>query len=106
MGNRLQDKVAVITGAASGFGKAMATRFAKEGAKVVAVDVTERIFDTVKEIEGEVLPLIVDVTSPEQVNAMYEKCVQEFGRVDILCNNAGVNTHQGPMHEYPTWRMG
>jgi len=83
MAGRLDGKVCVITGAASGIGAESARLFAAEGAKVVGVDVAEGS-------EG-VLALQADVTDEEQVREMYERTKQEFGRVDVLFNNAGIN---------------
>jgi NAD(P)-dependent dehydrogenase (short-subunit alcohol dehydrogenase family) len=83
MGNRLEGKVCVITGAASGIGAESARLFAEEGAKVVGVDLAEGS-------EGE-MTLQADVSDEAQVTEMYEKAKAEFGRIDVLFNNAGVN---------------
>jgi NAD(P)-dependent dehydrogenase (short-subunit alcohol dehydrogenase family) len=83
MAGRLDGKVCVITGAASGIGAESARLFAAEGAKVVGVDVDEGS-------EGE-LAIQADVTDEEQVRGMYDRTKQEFGRVDVLFNNAGIN---------------
>ena len=83
MPGRLDGKVCVITGAASGIGAESARLFAAEGAKVVGVDVAEGS-------EGE-LALQADVTDEEQVRGMYERTKEEFGRIDVLFNNAGIN---------------
>jgi NAD(P)-dependent dehydrogenase (short-subunit alcohol dehydrogenase family) len=83
MAGRLDGKVCVITGAASGIGAESARLFAAEGAKVVGVDVDEGS-------EGE-LALQADVTDEEQVKGMYERTKEEFGRIDVLFNNAGIN---------------
>jgi NAD(P)-dependent dehydrogenase (short-subunit alcohol dehydrogenase family) len=83
MAARLEGKVCVITGAASGIGAESARLFAAEGAKVVGVDVAEGA-------EGE-LALQADVTDEEQVQGMYERAKQELGRIDVLFNNAGIN---------------
>ena len=80
---RLEGKVCVITGAASGIGAETARRFADEGAKVVGVDLSEGS-------EGD-LAIVADVTDPEQVEGMYETARAEFGRIDVLFNNAGIN---------------
>ena len=80
---RLDGKVCVITGAASGIGAESARLFAAEGAKVVGVDLDEGS-------EGE-LAIQADVTDEEQVRGMYERTKQELGRVDVLFNNAGIN---------------
>ena len=83
MAGRLEGKVCVITGAASGIGAESARLFAAEGAKVVGVDI-----DT--GAAGE-LALRADVTDGEQVRGMYERAREEFGRIDVLFNNAGIN---------------
>ena len=83
MPGRLEGKVCVITGAASGIGAEASRVFAREGARVVAADVDAGS-------EGE-LALEVDVTDEEQVRRMYERASDELGRVDVLFNNAGIN---------------
>jgi NAD(P)-dependent dehydrogenase (short-subunit alcohol dehydrogenase family) len=82
-GGRLDGKVCVITGAASGIGAEAARVFAQEGARIVGADVDPGS-------EGE-LALEVDVTDEEQVRRMYERASDELGRVDVLFNNAGIN---------------
>jgi NAD(P)-dependent dehydrogenase (short-subunit alcohol dehydrogenase family) len=83
MAARLDGKVCVITGAASGIGAEAARLFAAEGAKVVGVDIAPGS-------EGE-LALEADVTDEEQVRGMYEQAREELGRIDVLFNNAGIN---------------
>jgi NAD(P)-dependent dehydrogenase (short-subunit alcohol dehydrogenase family) len=83
MAARLDGKVCVITGAASGIGAEAARLFAAEGAKVVGVDIDPGS-------EGE-LALEADVTDEEQVRGMYERAREELGRIDVLFNNAGIN---------------
>jgi NAD(P)-dependent dehydrogenase (short-subunit alcohol dehydrogenase family) len=80
---RLQDKVCVITGARGGIGAVTAELFAREGAKVVGVDLLAGS-------PGD-LSLEVDVTDEEQVAAMYARAREEFGRIDVLFNNAGIS---------------
>jgi len=88
---RLKDKVAVVTGAASGMGLAIAKLFVAEGAKVVAADWHgEAIAAAVAEIGGSIVAVTADVSQQEQAEAMVDKAVAEFGRIDILVNNAGV----------------
>jgi NAD(P)-dependent dehydrogenase (short-subunit alcohol dehydrogenase family) len=83
MSNRLEGKVCVISGAASGIGAESARLFSEEGAKVVGVDL----------VEGGVGDLVLqaDVSDEAQVAQMYEKAKAEFGRIDVLFNNAGIN---------------
>jgi len=83
MSGRLQDKVCVITGAASGIGAETARQFEAEGANVVGVDLREGA-------EG-ALSLQADVSDEEQVRLVYTRAREEFGRVDVLFNNAGIN---------------
>jgi NAD(P)-dependent dehydrogenase (short-subunit alcohol dehydrogenase family) len=87
---RLQDRVAVITGGASGIGYATAQRFIEEGAKVVIVDLNEEIGNKVaKELGG--IFVKANVTSEEDVARMYKVAFDEYGRIDIAFNNAGIS---------------
>ena len=88
----LDDKVAVITGAGSGMAKASTKVFVREGAKVLAADVSGAEKDTAAEVGDAVVPFHADVTSEADVEAMIAKAVSEFGRLDILCNVAGIGT--------------
>jgi NAD(P)-dependent dehydrogenase (short-subunit alcohol dehydrogenase family) len=95
---RLEDKVCVITGAAGGIGAATVAVFQREGARVVGVDLAAGA-------PGE-LSLRVDVTEEEQVVAMYADTLAEFGRIDVLVNNAGISpTDDGSVLEttLPVW---
>jgi NAD(P)-dependent dehydrogenase (short-subunit alcohol dehydrogenase family) len=91
---KLKNKVALITGAASGMGKGEALAFAKEGAKVVIADLDlEGAQEVVHEIEengGEALAIETDVTDTENIKSMVKKSRDTFGQIDILINNAGV----------------
>lgn len=91
---RLQDKVAIITGAANGIGYASAKRFAEEGAIVIIADFNEAVG---REKEAELTDLgqrakfiQVDVSNQDSVNSLVEEAINQFGRVDILINNAGI----------------
>jgi NAD(P)-dependent dehydrogenase (short-subunit alcohol dehydrogenase family) len=87
---RLEGKVAVITGAASGIGRESARRFAEEGAGVCVVDLADEPGEeTAAEIEG--LYVHADVTDPDEVQRMYSEAAERFGGVDVLFNNAGVS---------------
>lgn len=86
---RLKDRVCLITGGAAGIGKATAIRFAEEGAKVIICDLAEEAGQQVaKEIGGKFYR--VNVADRQEVQAWVEDVLQEFGRVDVLVNNAGV----------------
>lgn len=100
---RLEGKAAVITGAGSGIGRAMANLFAAQGAKVLAADVNEaRIGETVSEIEangGTAIGMTTDVANQAECEAMIDRAASEFGTVDILMNNAGVMDLNQPVGE-------
>ena len=88
---KLNDKVAVITGAARGIGKAIAERYVKEGAKVVIADLSEEGAKQVASVLGpNALGLKLDVTKQELIDATIAATVAHFGRLDILVNNAGL----------------
>jgi len=92
---RLKNRIALITGAGSGIGEATALRFTEEGASVVLADIrSERIKDLAQKIRkkgGKVLSQRVDVRNRNEVEEVVQKTLKEFGRVDILINNAGLN---------------
>ena len=91
---RLTGKVAVVTGGSSGIGKAIALRFGEEGAKVVVAARRQALCEqTAKEIcrnGGEAFVVQTDVSHESQVETLYEKAVQQYGRLDIAVNNAGI----------------
>ena len=91
---RLEQRIAIVTGAGQGIGRAIALGFAREGARVVIADVNEESASTVKnEVEagGErALVIRTDVSNEISVQAMAKRSLEEFGRVDILVNNAGI----------------
>ena len=102
MAERLLGKVAVVTGAASGMGKAIAIDFVKEGAKIVATDMNE---DGLKELEKEVAELGLsdqlriqkcNVTSTEDCEAAVKTCVEAFGTMNVLSHNAGIADNFAP----------
>jgi NAD(P)-dependent dehydrogenase (short-subunit alcohol dehydrogenase family) len=87
---RLHNRVAVITGAGSGIGRATARRLAAEGARVVAVDIDKTAGDAVAaEVSG--LFVAADVTDEAQVSALFDGVAERYGRVDIAFNNAGIS---------------
>lgn len=102
---RLENKVAIITGAATGIGQGIAVAMAREGAAVV-VDYVGRpgaADDTVHQIQqagGKVLAVEADVSNPDQVNSLVQQTVQQFGRLDIFVNNAGIETKH-PITDFP-----
>jgi NAD(P)-dependent dehydrogenase (short-subunit alcohol dehydrogenase family) len=103
---RLDGKVCLITGANSGFGYEMTKLFSEEGGKIFAVDFNENIMEINNRLEGDITPYICDVTDHEKVAAMVKACVEKYGTIDVLCNNAGANnktpyrTHEYPIDEW------
>lgn len=97
---RFVDKVIVITGAGSGVGEAMARRFAREGAQVFALDVSGKEEEVARAIGDAVTPIRCDVADPEQVKAAFDTVRSRAGKLDVLCNNAGVSPALAMIHEY------
>src|ERR1700719_1435855 len=92
---RLEGKVAIVTGASRGIGKAIAERFAAEGAKVTVNWVgkereAQAVVDSIKKAGGDALSVRADVSSSADVKKLVSATIDRFGRVDILVNNAGV----------------
>ena len=91
---RLQDKVSIITGGASGMGRVAARMFAAEGAKIVVADVTEpaaqSVVDEVTAAGGRATAVAADVSKEADAKRMVEAAIEAYGRVDVLYNNAGI----------------
>ena len=107
--DRLSDRIALVTGASSGIGNAIATAFGREGADVVVADVRRRpkleeersVFEKLDEVGAGSRYVETDVTEEDEVRTAVETAVTEFGGLDILVNNAGIY-YQYEAHETPT----
>lgn len=99
---RLKDKVAIVTGAASGIGKEIARTYAREGARVVIADLNQTAADaTAAELGGpqKALAVAMDVTDERQVEAGVARTVEQFGKIDVLVSNAGIQI-VAPLEEF------
>lgn len=100
---KLEGKVAVVTGAASGMGKAIALLFAKQGAQVIISDINEEASQTaVAEVEkagGKAVSISANVAKPEDIKQLIKKTVETYGTIDILVNNAGIMDNFEPAGE-------
>jgi len=108
MDKRLEGKVAVITGGASGIGAASARKFVDHGAKVVLGDIQEDLLqEFVASLDGQAIGLRCDVTSEADVEALVNAAVDNFGRIDVMFNNAGIVGAVGPLETTPAeeWKF-
>jgi glucose 1-dehydrogenase len=102
---RLKGKVAIVTGAATGIGQGIAERFAKEGASVVVdyvgrPDAPNKTEEAIKSAGGRSIAVEADVSNPQEVQNLIDSAVREFGRLDIVINNAGIE-RKYPFVDYP-----
>ncbi|SEQ92066.1 SDR family NAD(P)-dependent oxidoreductase [Pedobacter rhizosphaerae] len=100
----LKNKVALVSGAGSGIGRAIAITYAKEGAKVVVADINEEHADEtvkiIKENGGEAITVKADSSKAEENKRLVEEVVSKYGRLDIACNNAGIGGPAKPTGRY------
>lgn len=97
---RLKDKVAIVTGAAAGFGEGIARRFAQEGAKVVVADLNARgVAELATEIGNDAIAVTTDVSQRADIDHVVSAAISTFGRIDIVVNNAGFTHRKGDLLE-------
>ena len=98
---KLQDRIAIVTGAGSGFGEGIAKHFASLGAKIIVADIVlesaKRVAAEIQESGGQAAPIYVDVTQDAAVAGMVKFALDTFGKLDILVNNAGTTHKNQPM---------
>lgn len=101
---QLENKVALVTGAGSGIGKAVAILYAKEGAKVIVNDINEEngqlVVNQIKSEGGEATFIEADVSNEEDVQNLIKNTVEKYGKLDIACNNAGITGEQNLTGQY------
>lgn len=100
---RLQDKVAIVTGAASGMGKAIAEGYAKEGAKVVVSDMNlegaKAVAEAIAANGGTAFAIDTNVTKDEDLQRLFDETIAQYGKLDVLVNNAGIMDGFEPVNE-------
>lgn len=100
---QLGDKVALITGAGSGIGKATAVLLAKEGAKIAALGRTEdelnKVIAQIQQAGGEAIPVLADISETEEMQQAVQQVINQWGRLDIVFANAGINGVWAPIEE-------
>jgi NAD(P)-dependent dehydrogenase (short-subunit alcohol dehydrogenase family) len=105
MSGTLTNKVALVTGASSGIGRAVAVVWAREGAKVVVSDVNrsggEETAALLRSQGGDAVFVAADVSKPPDAQALVERAVSHYGRLDVACNNAGIGGPSAPIADYP-----
>ena len=98
---RLAAKVAIVTGAGSGFGEAIARLYAEEGARVVLADINdaagEQVADGIRAAGGDAIYVHADVSDADSVQSLIDHAVEHYGELDIIVNNAGITHRNGPM---------
>jgi len=101
----LENKVAIITGASSGIGKATALLFAKEGAKVIVSDIQEdlgrEVVEAIRKNGGEAFFVKADTSQPKENEELVKETIKKYGKLDIAVNNAGIGGPLAPTGEYP-----
>ena len=100
---KLADKVAIITGAASGMGKSIATLFAEQGASVIAADIDDaggqQTVEEISSFKGKAVFVHTDVSNPSDIKKLVDITLREFSKIDILVNNAGIFMKMTPVEE-------
>lgn len=99
--NQLKDKVAIVTGGSRGIGRSVAEVFAREGATAVICGRKQETLDAVaretKDVSGKIVPLACHVGRAEEIQKLIDTTTRDFGKIDILVNNAATNVAQGPV---------
>lgn len=102
---QLKDKVGLVTGAASGIGRAIALAYAEAGARVVVSDVQadggNATVDLIRKAGGDAIFVAADVAKPAEARAIVDAALQRWGRLDVACNNAGIGGETAATAEYP-----